>query len=116
MQRGDVDRWLTAYIEAWRTYDRDRIGALFSADAEYRYHPYDPPVRGSDAIVGSWLGESGAQRASTPDEPGTWGRSTGRWPSTATPPWRPAARHTSPARTARSTAEAGRPAGVDLGP
>jgi len=68
MQHGDVDRWLDGYIEAWRTNDRERIAALFSADAEYRYHPYDASVRGRDAIVSSWLGEG----ASTPDQPGTW--------------------------------------------
>jgi hypothetical protein len=64
VDRGDVDRWLAAYVEAWRTYDRERIAALFSADAKYRYHPYDEWVRGRDAIVDSW--------ASTPDRPGTW--------------------------------------------
>jgi hypothetical protein len=64
MDRADVDRWLGAYGEAWRTYDRKRIAALFSADAKYRYHPYDEWVRGRDAIVDS--------RASTPDRPGTW--------------------------------------------
>lgn len=64
MQRADVDRWLADYVEAWRTYERERIAALFSADAEYRYHPYDEPLRGSDAIVSSWLAEG--------DAPGTW--------------------------------------------
>ena len=33
MKREDVSRWLAAYIEAWKSYDRDRIGALFSEDA-----------------------------------------------------------------------------------
>jgi hypothetical protein len=30
MERADVDRWLADYIEAWKTYDPERIGALFS--------------------------------------------------------------------------------------
>ena len=64
MQRGDVDRWLADYVEAWRTSVRERIAALFSADAEYRYHPYDEPLRGRDAIVRSWLCEG--------DQPGAW--------------------------------------------
>ena len=72
MDRGDVDRWLAGYVEAWRTYDREQIAALFSADAQYRYHPYDEWVRGRDAIVRSWLGEDTAEGASTPDPPGTW--------------------------------------------
>jgi ketosteroid isomerase-like protein len=72
MDRDDADRWLAGYVEAWRTYDREGIAALFSADAAYRYHPYDEWVRGRDAIVRSWLGEGDADGASTPDEPGTW--------------------------------------------
>jgi ketosteroid isomerase-like protein len=67
-----VDRWLQAYVEAWKTYDRDQIGALFSEDVEYRYHPYDDPVRGRDAVVQSWLGESDVAGASTRDEEGTY--------------------------------------------
>jgi ketosteroid isomerase-like protein len=64
MTRDDFGRWLDAYVEAWRTYDPAAIGALFSEDAEYRYHPWDEPLQGRDAIVADWL----ANR----DEPGTW--------------------------------------------
>jgi ketosteroid isomerase-like protein len=59
-----VSRWLTAYVDAWKTYDRDKIADLFTEDAAYRYDPYDDPVRGRDAIVQSWLED--------PDEPGTF--------------------------------------------
>jgi hypothetical protein len=62
--RDQVQAWLNAYVEAWRTYDPTAIGELFSADATYAYHPYDEPLRGRDAIVGNWLSE--------PDEPGSW--------------------------------------------
>jgi ketosteroid isomerase-like protein len=63
--RERVQSWLDAYVDAWRTYDRDAIADLFSADATYAYHPYDAePLRGRDAIVGSWLEER--------DEPGSW--------------------------------------------
>jgi hypothetical protein len=72
MERSDVDRWLADYVEAWQTYDSDRIGALFTDDAEYRYHPYDEPVRGRDAIVAAWLGEDENVDASDRDEPGTY--------------------------------------------
>jgi ketosteroid isomerase-like protein len=74
MQRDDVDRWLRGYIEAWQTYDPERIAELFSADVSYRYHPYDEPLRGRDAVVASWLGESAGSPdgASTRDEPGTY--------------------------------------------
>ncbi|MGH2756073.1 MAG: YybH family protein [Actinomycetota bacterium] len=64
MDRARVARWLKIYVEAWETYDRDKIADLFSEDATYRYHPYDEPVRGRDAIVRSWLEE--------PDATGTY--------------------------------------------
>jgi ketosteroid isomerase-like protein len=72
MERQDVDRWLAAYVEAWKTGDRGQIGALFTEDVRYRYHPYDNPIEGREAVVATWLGESDAPEASTPDEPGTY--------------------------------------------
>jgi uncharacterized protein (TIGR02246 family) len=57
MKREGVNRWLADYIEAWKSYDPDRIGALFSDDAEYRYYPGREPVRGREAIVASWLAD-----------------------------------------------------------
>ncbi len=61
IDRAGVDRWLDDYVAAWKTYDRDAIGALFAEDVEYRYHPYDEPIRGRDAVLesGSGRGVSG---------------------------------------------------------
>lgn len=61
-----VDRWLARYVAAWKSYDRAEIGELFSQDAAYRYHPYDDPVVGREAIVESWLEEERR------DEPGSF--------------------------------------------
>lgn len=72
MDRADVARWLDDYIEAWKTYDPDRIAALFAEDIEYRYHPYDDPVVGRDAVVESWLGEGEDENASSRDPEGTY--------------------------------------------
>jgi ketosteroid isomerase-like protein len=72
MERSDVAKWLSDYVEAWRSYDRDAIAALFSEDVRYRYHPYDQPIEGREAVVASWLGEGEAQEASDRDEPGTY--------------------------------------------
>jgi hypothetical protein len=72
VDRRGVDRWLQAYVEAWKTYDRDQIAALFTKEIQYRYHPYDDPVRGRDAVVESWLGENGEMGASTRDREGTY--------------------------------------------
>ncbi len=68
MTHEDVQRWIDAYVDAWRTYDPAAIGALFSEDATYAYRPYDEHeevVRGREAIVASWLEEQA-------EEPGTW--------------------------------------------
>ncbi len=70
MTRDDVQAWLDRYIDAWRTYDPASIGALFSPDAEYRYHPWDAPVVGRDEIVTAWIEPEGPN--STRDEPGTY--------------------------------------------
>ncbi|GAA2727761.1 nuclear transport factor 2 family protein [Cellulomonas aerilata] len=64
--------WLRRYVDAWRTYDPDAIGDLFSDDVAYRYHPGDDPVTGRDAVVASWLGTDSPDGASTRDAPGTY--------------------------------------------
>jgi ketosteroid isomerase-like protein len=64
LDKDRVAEWLTAYQEAWRSYDPAAIAGLFSEDASYRYHPYDEPVRGRAAIVESWLED--------PDKQGTY--------------------------------------------
>jgi ketosteroid isomerase-like protein len=70
--REDVDRWLEAYAEAWKTYDRKQVEALFAEDISYRYHPEDEPITGREAVVESWLVESENSDASGHDEPGTY--------------------------------------------
>jgi ketosteroid isomerase-like protein len=73
MDRSTVQAWLDRYVEAWKTYDPEQIGALFAMDATYRYHPYDADdqvVRGRDSIVRDWIEPDG--NASTRDEPGTY--------------------------------------------
>jgi ketosteroid isomerase-like protein len=72
VEKADIDRWLEAYIAAWKSYDPNAIGALFSEDVEYRYHPYDEPVHGRDAVVEAWLGESDHEGASSRDAEGTY--------------------------------------------
>jgi ketosteroid isomerase-like protein len=72
LTREAVQGWLDAYVEAWESYDRERIAALFSEDAEYRFHPYDEPIRGREAIADAWLGEGGSPNASERDAPGTY--------------------------------------------
>ena len=72
LSREDVARWLNAYVDAWKSYDREAITALFSEDVRYRYHPYDEPIAGRQAVVESWLGEGDHSDASERDRPGTY--------------------------------------------
>lgn len=69
MDQETAQGWLDRYVGAWLSYEPDDIAGLFSEDVEYRYHPYDEPVVGRDAVVESWLGGSDA---STRDAPGTY--------------------------------------------
>jgi ketosteroid isomerase-like protein len=72
MTKEDVDRWLADYVEAWKTYDPERIAALFSEDIAYRYHPYDDAIEGRDEVVKTWREEGDHPEAGTRDEPGTF--------------------------------------------
>lgn len=65
MNHQQFQQWLDRYVEAWKTYDPARIGALFSEDATYRHSPQEVDgVRGRQAIIDSWL--------ERPDEKGTY--------------------------------------------
>ena len=73
MDSASVESWLSRYVEAWKSYDRQAIEDLFGADAVYRFHPYDgggDVLHGREAIVRSWLEPDGDQ--SGRDEPGTY--------------------------------------------
>ena len=65
-----VQAWLDAYERAWETYDPEQIAALFSDDAEYRWHPADEPVIGRDEIVRAWVAPEGNE--SSRDAAGTY--------------------------------------------
>lgn len=64
MDHAGVQRWLDQYVEAWMTYDPQKIGDLFSEDATYAFSPYHEPLRGREAIVKDWLENR--------DQPGTY--------------------------------------------
>ncbi len=72
MDRASAQSWLDRYVAAWKSYDPEDIGALFAPSVQYRYHPYDDPVVGVDAVVASWLGEGADSGASSRDEPDTY--------------------------------------------
>lgn len=67
-----VQAWLDAYERAWETYDAGDVAALFSEDAEYRFHPADEPEEGRDAIVEAWVNPGPGGTESERDAPGTY--------------------------------------------
>jgi ketosteroid isomerase-like protein len=77
MTHNDVQLWLDRYVAAWSSYDPVAIGELFAEDAEYRYHPWDEPVRGREEIVRSWVAPEGDE--SQRDEPGSWDAHYDAW-------------------------------------
>jgi hypothetical protein len=72
MDRLAAQEWLDRYVAAWMSYDPDAIGSLFSDEVSYRYHPYDEPLVGREAVVSSWLEESESDNAPGRDAPGTY--------------------------------------------
>ena len=66
MNREFLQEWLEKYVEAWRTYEPEKIRNLFSENALYFYSPFDEQnhLRGREAIVEDWLKE--------PDPVGSW--------------------------------------------
>lgn len=53
--KADVSKWLTGYKEAWEDQDADQVVALFTPEAEYVENPFEPTMRGHDAIRAYWL-------------------------------------------------------------
>ena len=79
-RRTTVDRWTGRAPRTGSTATSPRGGPTTAtrsrpcsaADVAYRYHPYDEPIVGREAVVASWLGEGGSDDASTRDAPGTY--------------------------------------------
>lgn len=70
VDRSRVERWLDAYVDAWKSYDTSTIADLFTHDAEYRWHPWDAGddvARGREQIVAGWLSEDARDPEGTYD-------------------------------------------------
>jgi uncharacterized protein (TIGR02246 family) len=52
--RADVERWIAAYVAAWRAPGTEALAGIFAPDAAYSLDPYQPPITGLDAIAEMW--------------------------------------------------------------
>lgn len=57
MNREALDDWIGRYEAAWRRPGTQRLSELFTVDATYSPGPYEPLVRGLDAIERFWEDE-----------------------------------------------------------
>jgi ketosteroid isomerase-like protein len=68
LTHGDAQDLLDTFKRGWETRDPDTVLALFSPEAEYREHPFGPPLVGSNAIRARW-NEIAATQAHVDFEP-----------------------------------------------
>lgn len=50
----DTNRFLASFKEAWETRNAELAASLFTRDARYMEHPFEPPVVGREAIHDRW--------------------------------------------------------------
>lgn len=64
IQKTDFEKWAQGYIAAWKSNDREDIGALFTDDVRYYTQAFREPWVGSKTVVNGWIGRV--------DEQGDW--------------------------------------------
>jgi uncharacterized protein (TIGR02246 family) len=62
VDRASVERWLDAYVAAWKSNDPEVIGDLFTPDATYSPFPWTGAWQGRADIVRGWLGHRDWER------------------------------------------------------
>jgi hypothetical protein len=60
----EIAEWVELYVQAWHSNTPDKIGTLFTDDADYYTEPFAEPWVGREEIVREWVDRK--------DEPDTW--------------------------------------------
>jgi ketosteroid isomerase-like protein len=58
----EFERWLNGYKVAWEKRDPEAAAALFTADAQYFWTPFDPPQTGRAQIATVWQAAVSGQK------------------------------------------------------
>lgn len=54
MDRIAVEAWVSDLFAAWQDRDSSKAASLFTTNAVYRSHPFQPPLQGQEAIASYW--------------------------------------------------------------
>jgi ketosteroid isomerase-like protein len=57
MDHDALAQWVAGYERAWRTEGTDTLADLFTPTATYRPGPFDPEIRGLEALAEFWDAE-----------------------------------------------------------
>lgn len=55
LKKKDFEKWLKAYVKAWKSNKPEQISDLFTKKALYSTGPFDKPWEGREAIQAGWI-------------------------------------------------------------
>jgi ketosteroid isomerase-like protein len=55
VKKKDFEKWLKAYVKAWKSNKPEQITDLFTKNALYSTGPFDEPWKGREAIEAGWI-------------------------------------------------------------
>ncbi|RIH85499.1 nuclear transport factor 2 family protein [Calidithermus roseus] len=62
LKRESLEHWLRRLGQAWESADAELAASLFDPEVLYQENPFDPPIRGFEAVKRYWLEGLATQR------------------------------------------------------
>lgn len=62
LRRESLEHWLRRLGQAWERADAEWAASLFDPEVSYQENPFDPPIRGFEAVKRYWLEGLATQR------------------------------------------------------